>query len=121
MKVCALAHKAHRWDPTLATAQKVLDMATIDGARAIGKEKEIGSIEKGKRADLVLLDLREPNMMPIHGKETVISDLVYSASGYNVDTTIVDGRVLMRNKKYVKLDPSKIEEGVEASVRRLTH
>jgi 5-methylthioadenosine/S-adenosylhomocysteine deaminase len=119
MKVCALAHKAHRWDPTMANAQKVLDMATIDGARAIGKENEIGSIEKGKQADLVLVDLREPNMMPIHGKETVISDLVYSASGYNVDTTIVDGRVLMRGRKYVRLDPANIEKGINESVRRL--
>src|SRR6266851_2465333 len=119
MKTCALAHKAHRWDPTVANAQRVLDMATIDGARAIGKEKEIGSIEKGKRADLVLVDLKEPNMMPIHGKETVISDLVYSASGYNVDTTIVDGKVLMKNRKYARLDPAKIDEGVSASVRRL--
>ena len=119
MKMCALAHKAHRWDPTVASAQKVLDMATIEGARAIGKEKEIGSIEPGKRADLVLVDLNEPNMMPIHGKETVISDLVYSASGYNVDTTIVDGRVLMRNRKLAALDSAKIEEGVRASVSKL--
>jgi 5-methylthioadenosine/S-adenosylhomocysteine deaminase len=119
MKICALTHKAHRWDATTASAQKVLDMATIDGARAIGMEKELGSIEKGKRADLVLVDLKEPNMMPIHKEETVISDLVYSASGYNVDTTIVDGRVLMKNRKYAKLDPAKIEEGVNASVRRL--
>ncbi len=121
MKFCALAHKAHRWDPTAASAQKVLDMATIDGARAIGKEKEVGSIEKGTRADLVLVDLKEPNMMPIHGKETVISNLVYSASGYNVDTTIVDGKVLMKNRTYSRLDPAKIEEGVGASVRRLVH
>ena len=119
MKICALAHKAHRWDATIANAQKVLDMATIDGARAIGMEKEIGSIEKGKRADLVLVDLKEPSMMPIHGKDTVISDLVYSASGYNVDTTIVDGRVLMKNRKHAKLDSAKIEEGVSTSVRRL--
>ena len=119
MKVCALAQKAHRWDATIANAQKVLDMATIDGARAIGMEKDIGSIEKGKRADLVLVDLKEPSMMPIHGKETVVSDLVYSASGYNVDTTIVDGMVLMKNRKYAKLDSAKIEEGINASVRRL--
>jgi 5-methylthioadenosine/S-adenosylhomocysteine deaminase len=117
--VCALAHKAHRWDPTVANAQKVLDMATIDGARAIGKEKEIGSIEVGKRADLVLVDLKQPNMMPIHGKETLISDLVYSANGYNVATTIADGIVLMRDRKFATLDPAKIEEGVRASVSKL--
>src|SRR5881296_1877551 len=119
MKTCALLHKSQRWDPTIADAQKVLDMATIDGAKCLSLEKEIGSIEKGKRADVVLVRLKEPSMMPIHGKETVVSDLVYSASGYNVDTTIVDGRVVMKNRKYAKLDLAKIEEGVNASVRRL--
>lgn len=119
MKMCALAQKAHRWDPTVANAQKVLDMATIEGARAIGLDKEIGSIEEGKRADLVLVDMREPSMMPVYGKETVISDLVYSASGYNVDTTIVEGRVLMRNRRHILLDPGKVEEGVRVSVSKL--
>jgi 5-methylthioadenosine/S-adenosylhomocysteine deaminase len=119
MKTCALAQKAHRWDPTVANAQKVLDMATIDAACAIGKDKEIGSIETGKQADLVLVDLSEPNLMPVHGEETIISDLVYSASGYNVSTTIVDGRVLMNNREYGRLDPAKIVKGVDASIRQL--
>ena len=73
----------------------------------------------GKRADLVLVDLKQPNMMPIHGKETVISNLVYSANGYNVDTTIVDGKVLMKDRRLAILDPSKIEEGVRESVAKL--
>ncbi len=119
MKVCALVHKAHRWDPTIANAQKVLDMATIEGARSIGKEKEIGSIESGKKADLVLVDARDPNMIPIHGKETVVSDLVYSASGFNVDTTIVDGKLLMQNRKPLILDPEEIANAVSLSVAGL--
>jgi 5-methylthioadenosine/S-adenosylhomocysteine deaminase len=106
MKVCALLHKAHRWDPTVLNAQKVLDLATIEGARALGVDREIGSIEIGKRADIILMNGRRPNMMPIYGKETVVSDLVYSASSGNVDTTIVDGSVLMQNReiKTVNLD-----------------
>ncbi len=119
MKTCALLHKAQRWDPTVANAQKVLDMATIEGARCIRKEKQLGSIEPGKRADLVLVRLNEPNMTPIHGKETLISDLVYSAQGSNVDTTIVDGKILMSNRKPVYLDLGKIEKGVEASIAQL--
>ncbi len=119
MKTCALVHKAHRWDPTIANAQKVLDMATIDGARCIGKEKEIGSIELGKKADLVLVDARDPNMIPIHGKETVVSDLVYSANGFNVDTTIVDGKLLMLNRRLLTLDPEKIAAGVDVSLSGL--
>jgi len=119
MKVCALVHKAYRWDPTVADAQRVLNMATIDGARCIGKEKEIGSVEVGKKADLVLVDLKQPNMLPIHGKETVVSNLVYSARGSNVDTTIVDGTVLMLHRKQKTLDPLKVEKGVNSSIARL--
>ena len=119
MKVAALIHKAYRWDPTIANAQKVLDMATIDGARCIGREEDLGSIEIGKRADVVLLDLGDPNLIPIHGKETVISDLVYSANGSNVVTTIVDGEPLMLNRKFLKLNPRDIEKGVRSSIEEL--
>jgi 5-methylthioadenosine/S-adenosylhomocysteine deaminase len=108
MKVCALLHKAHRWDPTVLNAQKVLDLATIEGARALGVEEEIGSIEVGKRADIILINGKAPNMIPIHGKDTVISDLVYSASSANVDTTIVDGSVLMRNREMKSLNMSEV-------------
>ncbi len=119
MKVAALVHKAYRWDPTIANAQKVLDMATIDGARCIRRDEELGSIEVGKRADLVLLDLKDPNMIPIHRKETVVSDLVYSANGFNVDTTIVDGEPLMVNRKFQNLKPEEVEEGVRSSIAEL--
>jgi len=108
MKVCALLQKAHRWDPTVLNAQKALDLATIDGARALGVQKEIGSIEAGKRADIILIDARAPNMVPIHGKDTVISDLVYSVSAANVDTTIVDGHVLMQNREIKSLNMDEI-------------
>ena len=119
MKMAALVHKNWRWDPTILDAQKVLDMATIDGARCIGREKDIGSVEVGKSADLVLLDMEDPNLIPIHGKETVVSDLVYSANGYNVDTTIVDGKPLMVNRKFENLVPKEIIRGVRSSVAEL--
>ena len=119
MKTCALLHKSQRWDPTIADAQKVLDMATIDGAKCLGLEREIGSIEKGKRADLVLVRLQEPNMMPIHGPKTLVSDLVYSARGSNVDTTIVDGQVLFTGGRPLTLDPHSIQKGVSTSISQL--
>ncbi len=119
MKMAALIHKNWRWDPTVADAQKVLDMATIDGARCIGLEKQIGSVEAGKSADLVLLDLNDPNLIPIHGKETVVSDLVYSANGYNVDTTIVNGKPLMVNREFKNLNREEISLGVQSSVAEL--
>jgi 5-methylthioadenosine/S-adenosylhomocysteine deaminase len=104
MKMCALIHKAYRWDPTILNAQRVLDLATIEGARAVRAEDELGSLEVGKRADVILVDGDTPNMRPIHGDDTVVSDLVYSASGGNVDTTIVDGKVLMLNREMKTLD-----------------
>src|SRR5207302_8927600 len=96
----AVVRENSRWDPTIMNAQRVLDIATLDGARGIGREKYLGSVEVGKRADLVLVDLRDPTLIPIHRTETVVSDLVYSANGQNVDTTIVDGEPLMVNRRY---------------------
>ncbi len=119
MKVCALLHKAHRWDATVLNGQKVLDLATIDGARALGVGREIGSIEVGKRADIILVNARAPNMAPIHGKDTVVSDLVYSASPANVDTTIVDGRVLMQNREIKSLNVDRILSKTQEIVGRL--
>ena len=78
-----------------------------------------GGIAPGMRADLVLLDLRDPNLIPIHRKETVVSDLVYSANGQNVDTTIVDGTPLMVNRRFRKLDQEKIGENVMSSIDKL--
>ena len=119
MKVCALIHKAQRWDPTIVPAQKALDMATIDGARAVGLEGSIGSIEEGKQADLILLDLQDPNLIPVHNAGTVVSDLIYSANGMNVDSTIVNGKVLMINKKVQTVDTSKVRRLVDESIDAL--
>jgi 5-methylthioadenosine/S-adenosylhomocysteine deaminase len=108
MKICALLHKAHRWDPTVLPAQKTLDLATIEAARALRMDREIGSIESGKKADVILLDAKAPNLRPLHGCETVVSDLVYSASSGNVDTTIVDGHVLMENRTVTSIDSAAV-------------
>ena len=113
MKFCALLHKHSRWDPTLLPAQMTLDLATREGARVLGMEGTIGSIEAGKSADMILVDTRAPNMMPIHGKETIISDLVYSANGANVDTTIVNGQILMEKRRFTILDPRMIADNVD--------
>lgn len=113
MKFCALLHKHSRWDPTALPAQMALDLGTRGGAEVLGMRERIGSIETEKVADLILIDSRSPNLMPIHGKETVVSDLVYSASGANVDTTIVNGRVLMEKRRFLTLDPYAIAENVK--------
>ena len=76
-------------------------------------ERAIGSIEVGKLADMILLDTSSPNLMPIHGKDTVISDLVYSANRANVDSTIVNGRVLMEKRQFTTLDATRIMDNVD--------
>jgi 5-methylthioadenosine/S-adenosylhomocysteine deaminase len=121
MKVCALLHKAHRWDPTVLNAQKVLDLATIEGARALRVQDEIGSIEKGKSADIIMLDGNMPNLNPVHGKETIVSDLVYSASAANVTTTIVDGKVLMQNRQLRTMNLEQIVQNAGEVTNKLIH
>ncbi|MEW5902482.1 MAG: amidohydrolase, partial [Acidobacteriota bacterium] len=94
MKTCALIHKANRWDPTAVNAQQTLDMATINGARALGFDS--GSLEEGKLADIVTLDLNSPSLNPQH---SLVSNLVYSESGSSVRDVIIDGKIVMRDRK----------------------
>ena len=81
LKFAALVPKGVTRDATVMTAEKALEMATIDGARAVGLEQEIGSIEVGKRADIVVIDHENAFMTPIHNP---VSALVYSALGHEV-------------------------------------
>ena len=90
MKVCALLHKANRWEAATMPAQKVLDLATIDAAKVLGREREIGSIEVGKRADLAVVDLRHPHATPFY-PANLSSHLVYACRGSDIRATIVDG------------------------------
>lgn len=93
MKICALIHKHCRWDPTVMSAQKVLDMATIDGAKALGVGDKLGSIKPGKLADIIIVDSTRIGMRPLT-KENVVSNLVYSCSGQFVYCTIVNGKIV---------------------------
>jgi cytosine/adenosine deaminase-related metal-dependent hydrolase len=96
MKMAALLQKVSNLDSGAITAEKILEMATIDGARAIGLEKEIGSLEVGKKADLAVFKLRTPWFTPCH---SIPATLVYQGSGATAEYTIVDGRVLVREGK----------------------
>jgi len=95
MKTTALLHKAALGDPLAITAEKVLEMATIDGAKTLGLEGEIGSIKSGKKADIILVNLAETNMIPLNN---IVSQLVYCGKASNVDSVIIDGRIVMKNK-----------------------
>ncbi len=101
MKICALVHKANKGDPSMLPAQNVLELATINGAIALGMGSEIGSIEVGKKADVVLVDLNRPNLTPLTNP---ISHLVYAARGSDVSTVIIDGKIVMENGQMRTLD-----------------
>lgn len=105
MKFTALLHKVHTTDPTIITAEKVLEMATIGGARAIGMEDEIGSLEIGKKADFVIFNpLLSPKSIPMHNP---ISTLVYSSSPENIEAVVVDGNILMEDGRLTQVADEK--------------
>ena len=97
MKVCALLHKQHRWDPSAVSAQKVLDMATVENAKCLGIDKDVGTIEGGKQADLILINI-SLHLQP-YTKKSAVSHLVYAANGNDVNDVIIGGRVVLRNQK----------------------
>jgi 5-methylthioadenosine/S-adenosylhomocysteine deaminase len=107
MKVCALLHKATRWDASVLPAQTVLDLATIDGARALGKDREIGSIEVGKRADLAVVDLRRPHATPFY-RANLCSQLVYACRGSDIRATIVDGDIRVGDGRVIGVDEAEV-------------
>src|SRR5262249_58945549 len=87
----------------LITPEKALEMATIDGARALGWEAAIGSLEPGKRADVIVVDTRRTNWAPMHDF-SIVPNLVYAGEGADVETTIVDGPVLMDGRRLLTID-----------------
>ena len=113
MKFTALQHKVATKDPLAISAEKVLELATIDGARAVGLENEVGSLEIGKKADLVIFDPLEcPKAIPMHNP---VSTLVYSSSLKNITGVMVDGQVIMKDGIIVRV---KDEKEVYRSVQR---
>src|SRR5213080_4035266 len=111
MDTAAKLHKLISRDPKVVNAQEAFEMATIRGARALHLEKEIGSIEKGKRADLVIVDMDDLNQTPAYN---IYSDLVYATKAADVRTVIVEGRVIMRERRLLTLN----EETIKADARR---
>ena len=96
MKFTALLQKGINENPKQMPAYEVIKMATINGAKALRKENEIGSIQEGKRADLIIIDTNTPVIMPINN---IFASIVYNTKGTDVDTTIINGKILMENKK----------------------
>ena len=104
MRQAAFLHKLMSRDPRALSARTALEMATIGGARVIGQEKRLGSLEPGKLADLLIVRMDQPRQTPMYDP---ISHLVYVTRGDDVETTIVNGRVLMRGGKVLTLERSR--------------
>ena len=107
MRLAALIHKSYVVDPLVVTAEQAIEMATLGGAVAMGIDDKVGSIEPGKLADIILIGLRGLSLTPASNP---VSNLVYSGSGDAVDTVIVNGKVLMREKKLLTLDEEKVKD-----------
>jgi len=91
-------------------------MATINGAKALGLHEKIGSLEVGKKADIILVDLSKPHLKPLHN---IYASIVYSACGSDVDTVIVDGEILMKNRQMKTLDEQTIMKKAEKTALNL--
>ncbi|MCX6650578.1 MAG: amidohydrolase family protein [Methanomassiliicoccales archaeon] len=118
MKTLALLQKSSRWDPTVVTAQEALDFATINAAKAIGMADQLGSIEVGKRADIVLMDARSPALRPVT-PENVVSNLVYAASRGDVRTVLCDGKVVISDRRSLTLDEAKVLEDAQKAMDQI--
>jgi 5-methylthioadenosine/S-adenosylhomocysteine deaminase len=93
--------KITRMDPLAINAKAVVEMATIEGAKALHMDKEIGSLEKGKKADLILISLDEPNAVPMYD---VYAALAYALKASDVETVVIGGRVVMQDRKLLTVN-----------------
>jgi len=116
MKIAALLQTVSKGDPTVFRAEEVLEMATINGARALGLEEHVGSIEAGKKADIITINYWDPKLMPLNDP---VSHIVYAASGNDVRDVIIDGKVVMRDRRVLTLDEDEVLRNVERMSREL--
>ncbi len=118
MHTAGLFHKNQRWDASLLRAQELLDLATIEAARVIGRDGELGSLEVGKRADFSLVRLDHPTLVPAR-PEAIVSHLAYSASDEAIDSVYIAGEPVVRHRSLVRGDWNKIRREAEAAAEAL--
>lgn len=116
MYLAATLYKDAREDTGLVPAEKALEMATIDGAKALGLDQEIGSLEPGKKADIVVFNARRPEWRPIHNP---VNNLVYNADGRSVETVIVDGSIRIEHGRPTFIDEAVLSDRVQAGADAL--
>jgi len=116
MDTAAKLHKVHRLDPTVMDAKTVAQLAIKGGSRVLGLERQVGSLEPGKKADIIGLDLERPHLTPLYN---IYSHLVYAASAADVTLTVINGRVVMRNRELFSLDVERVMAEVRAIAKRI--
>jgi 5-methylthioadenosine/S-adenosylhomocysteine deaminase len=105
MRQAAFQQKLVTMDPTAISAPDALEMATIGGARALGRPQHLGSIEAGKLADIIIVGMSKPRQQPLFDP---VSQIVYASRGDDVETVIVNGRILMRDKKVLTMNEATV-------------
>jgi 5-methylthioadenosine/S-adenosylhomocysteine deaminase len=118
MGTAARLHKVIEMDPTVMDAKTVLRMATISGAKALGLENRIGSIEPGKYADIIIVDMNKPHLTPLYNH---YSQIVYAASGPDVKTSIIGGSLVMHERKLLHVDVFSIMGEVKSIAESIAH
>lgn len=117
MRSAALLHKVSTMDPTAIPSYKALEMATVNGARTLGLEGEIGVLQPGHKADVILIDFEQPHLYPRHD---VIAHTVYAAQSSDIKTVIIDGRIIMENRRVLTMDETEILKKVQERALKLT-
>ncbi|CAM5795573.1 amidohydrolase [Brevibacillus borstelensis] len=116
IKAATWMQKLDYGDPTQLSAEEALRMATIESAKLLGIDHEVGTLEAGKKADLILIDLNQPHLQPIHN---LFSLVAYSVNGSDVDTVIVNGQILMRQHQLTTLSREEIQREATSRAARL--
>ena len=116
MSLLALIHKGVRRTPQCISAKENFRIATINGAKALGLEKETGSLEAGKKADIAILNLNTPSLTP---RNNLLAGLSYSANGSEVETVIIDGKITMEDRKVLTLDEELVYRKVNEIIARM--
>ena len=112
MDTAAKIHKVSKEDPTIMNAKEVVELATIGSASVLGLDHDTGTLEVGKKADIIIINMNKPHLTPLY---SIYSHLVYAVSGADVATTIINGKLIMKDRKVLTID----EESVKREVRRI--
>ncbi len=118
MDTAAKVHKVTSLDPTVMSAETVCTMATIGGAKALGLDQFIGSIEIGKKADIILIDMNQPHLTPLYN---YYSHLVYAARGADVKTSMINGRIVMEDRKLCTIDVQSAMKNVRSIATKIVN